>query len=73
MANKHKKKRNKAYTGAGAAKTQPTITRVTAVKRSKVGQWWFDNKKRAKPILIATVVVLIIVWLIFEVIRIATS
>lgn len=73
MANKQKKKRNKVYTGVDAAKTQPTITRVTAVKRSRLGQWWFDHKKQAKPIIITTVVVLVIVWLILEVVRIATT
>lgn len=70
MANKHKKKRNKAYTGADAAVTRPVITRVSAVNRSKIGQWWFDNKRVAKPIIIASLVALVIAWLIFELFRI---
>ena len=47
---KVKKKRNKKYTGADAAATRPTITRVQAVNRSKLGQWLFENKKMLKMI-----------------------
>ncbi len=53
--------------------TRPTITRVEAVQRSKVGQWWHDRRRTLKPILIAGVVVLIIVWLIVELVRIITG
>jgi hypothetical protein len=71
MANKQKKKRNKAYRGVDAAVQQPVITRVSAVNRSKIGQWWFDHKRIARPVLIAAGVVLVIVWLIIELFRIA--
>ena len=47
---KVKKKRNKKYTGADAAITRPTITRVQAVNRSKLGQWLFENQKMLKMI-----------------------
>ena len=47
---KVKKKRNKKYTGADAAATRPTITRVQAVNRSKLGQWLFENQKMLKMI-----------------------
>lgn len=70
MANKQKKKRNKQYKGADAAVTRPSVTRITAANRSKVGQWWFERKKILKPILIAALVIAVIVWLIFELIRI---
>lgn len=61
---KQKKKRNKAYTGAGAKVTQPTVVRVEAVKRSKTGQWWFEHKKFARPVAtVAGVVALIIILL----------
>lgn len=70
---KNKKKRNKAYTGVDAAVTKPVITRITAANRSKLGQWWFEHKRIAKPVLITSGVVIIIVWLIFEVIRIANG
>ena len=70
---KQKKKRNKKYSGSDAAMTRPTITRVEAVQRSKVGQWWHDRRRTLKPILIAGVVVLIIVWLIVELVRIITG
>jgi hypothetical protein len=71
MGNKQKKKRNKAYTGADAAVTRPSVTRISAVHRSKPGQWWFDHKKVAKPILIAVAVVAFIIWLIIEIVRIS--
>ena len=47
---KVKKKRNKKYTGADAAATRPTIPRVQAVNRGKLGQWLFENQKMLKMI-----------------------
>lgn len=73
MANKAKKKRNKQYRGADAAMTKPSVTRITAANRSNIGQWWFERKKIAKPIIIATVVIAIVAWLIFELVRIVTQ
>lgn len=73
MANKVKKKRNKQYRGADAALTKPTITRMSAANRSKLGQWWFERKKVAKPILIAAAVILVVGWLVYELIRIVTQ
>lgn len=70
MANKQKKKRNKQYQGVDAAKSRPSITKVSAVNRSKLGQWWFDRKRILKPVLIAAAVVIAIIWLILELIRI---
>ena len=61
---KVKKKRNKKYTGADAAATRPTITRVQAVNRGKLGQWQFENQKMLKMIrnvlLIGLIVAIII-------------
>ena len=65
---KNKKKRNKKYSGAGAAITQPVITRIEAVNRNKLSQWWFDHKKMAKPILIAAAIVFAIVIIIAQII-----
>jgi len=73
MAHKVKKKRNKPYTGVDAASTRPVVTRITAANRSIVGQWWYEHKRIAKPVLIATGVILLIVWLILEIVRIANS
>lgn len=73
MANKVKKKRNKQYTGIDAAITKPSVTRISAANRSKLGQWWFDRKRILKPILIATAVVIALMWLTFELIRITTG
>lgn len=68
---KNKKKRNKSYTGADAAITKPAITKISAVNRSKVGQWWFDNKKIAKPILIISGIAIFIVIIILQIIQLA--
>lgn len=67
---KQKKKRNKQYAGADASIKQPTITRVQAVKRTRISQWWLEKKQFAKPVLIAAAVATIVVWLIFELLRI---
>lgn len=71
MANKQKKKRNKQYTGSEAAMSRPSVTRITAANRSKVGQWWFERKKILKPILITALVLGVVIWLIIELVRIA--
>lgn len=68
MANKAKKKRNKPYRGADAAVTKPVVTKLQAADRSALGQWWFDHKSIAKPVIITTAVVLFVVWLIAELI-----
>lgn len=73
MANKQKKKRNKPYRGADAAIDRPILTRISAANRNPVSQWWFDNKRIAKPILIAATVTAVIIWLIVELIRISTN
>ncbi len=73
MANKQKKKRNKVYQGADAAITRPTVTKITAVQRSWIGQWWFDHKRIARPVLIAAAVIAGIVILIIEIVRIANA
>jgi CHASE3 domain sensor protein len=73
MSNKQKKKRNKVYTGADAAVTRPVVTKITAANRNRVGQWWFENKRIARPIIIATLVVTILVILIVEIVRITTN
>ena len=73
MANKQKKKRNKQYRGADAAMDRPSITRVSAANRSKIGQWWFDRKRVLKPVLIGSGIVIVIIWLIFELVRITAG
>lgn len=70
---RHKKKRNKVYTGMDAAMTKPVITRISAVNRNKVSQWWFDNKRIAKPALITSGIVIFVILMIFQIIRIATG
>jgi hypothetical protein len=73
MANKPKKKRNKQYRGVDAAIDRPVVTRISAVNRSRIGQWWFDHKRIARPVIIAVVVIAILTWLIIELFRIASN
>jgi hypothetical protein len=70
---KQKKKRNKVYTGTDAKVDRPSITRMSAINRNRVQQWWFDNKRIAKPVLIAAGIILLVVWLIVELVRIASA
>ncbi|MDN5274922.1 MAG: hypothetical protein JWP06_823 [Candidatus Saccharibacteria bacterium] len=70
---KQKKKRNKVYTGVDASVARPVITRIHAVKRNKVQQWWFDKKKIAKPVLIASGVAIVILWLLIELIHVLSG
>lgn len=70
---KHKKKRNKVYTGVDASITKPVITRISAVNRNKLAQWWFDNKKIAKPLLITAAVIIFVILMIIQIVRIATG
>jgi hypothetical protein len=58
MANKQKKKRNKAYTGVDAAVSRPIVTKISAVNRNPVSQWWFDHKRIARPVIIAVLIAL---------------
>jgi len=73
MANKQKKKRNKVYTGVDSSVVRPVITRVSAVNRSKVGQWWFDHKRIARPVLIGVAVAAAIIIMIIEIAHIASG
>ena len=73
MANKVKKKRNKQYRGVDAAVKQPVVTRISAANRSKVGQWWFERKAIAKPVIITVAVIAGVTWLIIELVRIAAQ
>jgi len=73
MANKSKKKRNKKYQGADAAVTRPSVTRIQAANRSKLGQWWFERKRVLKPILITAAIIIGVTWLIIELIRIVNN
>ena len=70
---KQKKKRNKAYTGIDASVARPTITHISAIKRNKIQQWWFEKKRVAKPVLITIGVIVILIWLLAELIRIANG
>lgn len=70
---KQKKKRNKQYTGVNASVSRPTVTRISAANRNKAQQWWFEKKRLAKPILIASGVAIVVVWLLFELFRIVSG
>lgn len=66
---KTKKKRNKAYRGAGAKSAAPHVVKVEAIDRSKPRQWWHEKKRIARPIIITTLVALVVVWLVWELLR----
>lgn len=66
---KQKKKRNKKYTGTGAAQTRSEITHVTAVKRNKLQIWWLDKKRIVKPVSITIGVAFVIVIIVYELVR----
>ncbi len=70
---KNKKKRNKIYTGTDAAMTRPVITHISAVNRSKPSQWWFDNKRIAKPVLITSGIVIFVIIIIIQIVRLVTG
>lgn len=70
---KQKKKRNKQYQGAGASVTRPVVTRISAANRNSLQQWWFEKKRIAKPVLIASGVVALVIWLVVELVRIVTN
>jgi hypothetical protein len=66
---KNKKKRNKTYTGIDAVSDKPTITKISAVNRNKPAQWWYDNKKIAKPVLIIAGIAIFAALIIYELLR----
>lgn len=70
---KQKKKRTKKYTGADAAISRPSVTRVKAVKRTKLQQWWLDRRRAVKPALIAAGAISGVAWLAFELVRVVSG
>ena len=70
---KQKKKRNKKYNGVDAAITQPTIIRVSAVNRSKLGQWLYDRRQFRRPALIALVIVVVLTLVIIGIVNLVAS
>jgi hypothetical protein len=62
-----KKKRTKKYQGSNAA-THTTVTKVSAVKRNPLHQWWVERKKFARPVAIGVAVVLVIIVVIVGII-----
>lgn len=70
---KQKKKRSKKYSGADAAVTRPSVTRVKAVKRTKLQQWWLDRRRALKPAMIAALIIAVVVWLVTEIVRLASG
>jgi hypothetical protein len=67
---KKKKRRVKKYQGEEASATKPRLTRISAVHRGPVNQWWFDNKRLVKPVAIVSVIIIVIVILLFELFRV---
>lgn len=67
---KQKKKRTKKYSGSDAAISRPIVTRVSAVNRSKMGQWYFDRRRILKPVLIGVGILIAVVILIIGIVSI---
>lgn len=71
------KKRTKKYSGEDAKQfnqpisSEPVVHRYTAVERSRAGQWWFEKKRFVKPVGITVLVILLVVWMIYELINLA--
>lgn len=66
---KTKKKRNKAYRGVDSKLAVPQVIKVEAVDRSQPLQWWHEKKRILKPVIIAALVIILIVWLLWELLR----
>lgn len=66
---KQKKKRNKPYTGAGSNASRPQTIRVEAVQRGRAQLWWHERKRVLKPALITALVVVVIGYLLYELLR----
>lgn len=65
---KQKKKRNKIYTGTGAANARPVVTKISAVNRGKAGQWWYDRRRFVKPVAIAAGILLLLIIVIIGIV-----
>lgn len=63
-----KKKRNKQY--KGSVSVRPTITKVSAVHRTPIHQWWIDHKRMAKPVGIAVAIAIAIIVIIVGIVGI---
>lgn len=66
---KQKKKRNKPYTGAGSNASRPQTIRVEAVQRNKAQLWWHERKRVLKPALIAALVITLLAYFAYELLR----
>ena len=66
-ANAQKKRRTKRYSGEDAAVSGTKVTRVTAPERSRLGEWFHDNKRRllayAVIVAIVTIFYFLFSWL----------
>lgn len=62
-----KKKRTKKYHGSGAV-AHTTVTKVSAVKRNPLHQWWIERKKFARPVVITAAVIVVIIIVIIGII-----
>lgn len=66
---KPKKKRTKRYQGADAKNARPQVIRVDAVKRSKRGQWWHENKRRIYITAGIVAVIFVLIMIVIELFR----
>ena len=73
---KRNKKRTKRYQGGDATtanvSSEPVVHHYSAVDRGRVGQWWYEKKRTVKLTAKIVAITLIIVWLLYELLRIVT-
>ena len=72
MANKQKKKRNKQYRGSDARITTPTVTRVSAVERNRLQEWWQQYGKIVRVLAIVAGIIVVIALIIIGIIGLVT-
>ena len=68
MANKQKKKRNKAYRGADAKVVTPSVVRLSAEERSRFKEWWLVYGQLARLVGAVLGIVLVIVLVVVGII-----
>lgn len=68
MANKQKKKRNKAYRGADAKVVTPSVVRVSAEERSRFREWWLVYGQLTRLVGAVFGIVLVIVLVVVGII-----
>ena len=68
-ANSTKRKRDKRYSGEGAAMSGKSVKRVSVQPKSRRKEWWEDNKMRILMRVVPLAIGLIFIWLVSLILR----